>query len=91
MNPKYFRIRTDRKTGEYYLTHEPPRQPMKKLANFTEEVLLCLVADLNIEPDSRGVVREIKFNDGNLITVTVEDHGIQPTNDHNSRGQKTFG
>ena len=78
MNPKYFRIRTDRNTGEYFLTHEPPRQRMKKLVNFTEEVLLCLVADLNIEPDSRGVVREIKFNDGNLITVTVEDHGIQP-------------
>lgn len=76
MNPKYFRIRTDRKTGDFFLTHEPPRQPMKRITKLTEEILLCLVADLTIDPNTKASIREIKFDDGSVIKVTVEDMGI---------------
>jgi hypothetical protein len=76
MKSKDYRIRVDRRTGEFFLTLEKRNQPMKRLANITEEILLCLCADINADGEGIGTIREIKFDDGSVVRLTVEDLGI---------------
>lgn len=76
MNSKYFTIRTDRNTGDLWLTYEKPRERMKRLLKITDQVLLCLAADLSTEEGIKVVEREIKYNDGSVVKLTVEDMGI---------------
>lgn len=72
MNSKNLSVRMDRNTGELWLTEEKYAQPIRRVKNITSQVLLSLCADLTSEGNHSSVVRDVKFNDGTGIRVTVE-------------------
>ena len=79
MNPKHVRIRMDRHTGELWLCEERYRQPIKKVANVTSDVLLAFCADLSSEEGTAAVEREVLFKEedgkrwGARITIEAFD------------------
>lgn len=79
MNPKNLNVRMDRETGEFWLTEERYRKPIRKVVNITDKVLLSLCADLFAEPDTKAVTRDVKFSDGGTVRLTVEDLGTEQT------------
>lgn len=72
MNPKYLNVRMDRMTGEFWLTFEKLRSPIKRVANLTAHVLLCLTADLTADENTYHVKRDVKLGDGFRARITVE-------------------
>lgn len=73
MNPKHANVRLDRKTGELWLTEERLRKPVKRVANITSHVYLALASDLMVENGTENVTRDIKFADGSVVRITVEN------------------
>lgn len=72
MNPSTLRIRTDKATGDLWLVLEKPRQPMQRLKNITNDVLLNLCADLVGGDDATAeITREVKFSDGTACRIVV--------------------
>ena len=72
LNPKHFHIRTKPEDGTIWLTHEKFRQAVVPIKDVTDEILLCLCADLSADGVTHKVEREVKFNDGWACKVTVE-------------------
>lgn len=72
LNPKHFNIRTKPEDGTVWLTHEKYRQAIIPIKDVTNDVLLCLCADLSADGQTRQVERSIKFNDGFACKITVE-------------------
>ena len=72
LNPKHFHVRAKREDGTVWLTHEKFRMPIIPIKDVTNDVLLCLCADLSAENDTRKVERSIRFSDGMLCKITVE-------------------
>ena len=73
MKADHYKVRIDRNTGEFWLTLEKPRQPVKRIRNITHDVLLSLCADLFAENGVTKVERDIKFADGGVVRMTIED------------------
>ncbi len=78
MNPKHLSVRMDRETGQLWLTEEKYRQPIKKIANIDQHVLLCLCADLYYEDGTKEVMRDVKFADGTRARITIRDITNEP-------------
>lgn len=72
MNAKHYRIRTKTEDGTIWLTHEKYRQPIVPIKDVTNDILLCLCADLSAGGETRQVERSVKFSDGFSCKITVE-------------------
>lgn len=72
LNPKHFHIRTKPEDGTIWLTHEKYREPIKPIKDITDEILLCLCADLSADGVTQRVERSVKFSDGFACRITVE-------------------
>jgi len=72
LNPKHFHIRTKPEDGTIWLTHEKYRQAIIPIKDVTNDVLLCLCADLSADNATQTVERSIKFSDGFSCKITVE-------------------
>jgi len=73
MNPKSLRIRTDKATGDLWLTRERAPGHLERVKNITNDVLLNLCADLVSTDDATAsITREVKFSDGTSCRITAE-------------------
>ncbi len=72
LNPKHFHIRAKPTDGTFWLTREKHLEPIIPIKDVTNDVLLCLCADLSAGVDGSSVVRSIKFSDGFTCKITVE-------------------
>jgi hypothetical protein len=72
LNPKHFHIRSNPSDGSLWLTHEKYMQPIHRVADVTNEVLLALCADLSAGGETKMVERSVKFSDGWNCKITVE-------------------
>lgn len=72
LNPKHFHLRTKPEDGSIWLTHEKYRQAIIPIKDVTNDVLLCLCADLSTEDGVQLVERSVKFSDGYNCKITVE-------------------
>jgi len=72
LNPKHFRVRTKPTDGTVWLTHEKYLQAVIPIKDITDEILLCLCADLSGVDGTERVERSVRFNDGWQCKITVE-------------------
>lgn len=72
LNPKHFHVRAKAEDGTIWLTWEKHLHPIHPIKDITNDVLLCLCADLSAGVDSSSVVRSVKFSDGFVCKITVE-------------------
>ena len=79
LNPNHFRIRARREDGSIWLTHERIGDPVRPIKDLTNEILLCLCADLNGVDNTKKVERSVVFSDGWKCKVTVE---VEAGDDH---------
>lgn len=81
MNPKKLLIRVDKDTGALWLTEERLHQKPKRIADITDRIYLALATDIAREPGTSSTVREVRFNDGASIKITVEEIPPMPLAD----------
>jgi hypothetical protein len=72
LNPKHFHIRAKGEDGTIWLTHEKHLLPIKPIKDVTNDVLLCLCADLSAGGETKRVERSVRFSDGFTCKITVE-------------------
>lgn len=72
LNPKHFHLRAKAEDGTIWLTHEKYLHPIMPIKDITNDVLLCLCADLSAGGETKIVERSVKFNDGFVCKITVE-------------------
>lgn len=72
MKPNQLELRVDPADGQIYAVHVQRGKPIRKIKNITDDVLLCLCADLSADNVSKEVERSIKFNDGMICRIVVE-------------------
>jgi uncharacterized protein (DUF849 family) len=72
MNPKHFHVRTKPDDGTIWLTYERYRQAIVPIKDITNDVLLCLCADLSADNETKQVERSVRFSDGFACKITVE-------------------
>lgn len=72
LNPRHFHVRAKAEDGTIWLTHEKYRQAITPIKDITNEVLLCLCADLSADGKTKQVERSIRFSDGFACKITVE-------------------
>lgn len=72
LNPKHFHVRTKPDDGTIWLTHEKYREPVHPIKDVTNDILLCLCADLSADGVAQVVERSVKFSDGFSCKITVE-------------------
>jgi len=73
MNPKSVNVRMDRETGQLWLTEEKYRKPIRKIADITGPVLLAMCAESNTMGGPGGMSKDVRFADGSIIRITVEN------------------
>jgi len=74
MKPANLSIRMDSSSGDIWLTEERRNDPrIKRIKNVTQGVLMALCADIIAKPDTQSVSRDIRFSDGVLMRITVEE------------------
>lgn len=73
MNPKNLHVRMDRHTGAIWLTEEKFRQPIRKITDITDRVMLGLCADLFHEEGTKEVSRDVRFADGTSARIIIRD------------------
>lgn len=66
-------IRMNPKDGRIWLTEEKYLGVVKPLKDVTKDVLLAMASDIVIEDGNKSVSRDIRFSDGAILRVTVED------------------
>lgn len=72
LNPKHFHVRAKAEDGTIWLTHEKHLLPIIPIKDVTNEVLLCLCADLSAGGQTKMVERSVRFTDGFTCKITVE-------------------
>jgi hypothetical protein len=72
LNPKHFHIRAKAEDGTVWLIHEKWHHPIVPIKDITNEVLLCLCADLSAGGETQLVERSVRFSDGFVCKITVE-------------------
>lgn len=72
MKPHHLELRVDPETGRIIAVHVQRGKPLRRIKDITDEVLLCLCADLSADNVSKEVERSIKFSDGMICKITVE-------------------
>lgn len=72
LNPKHFHVRANSEDGTVWLTHEKYQHPLVRIKDITNDVLLCLCADLSAGGETQLVERSVRFSDGFVCKVTVE-------------------
>jgi hypothetical protein len=72
LNPRHFHTRARAEDGTIWLTYEKHLHPIHPIKDITNDVLLCLCADLSAGVDESSVVRSVKFSDGFVCKITVE-------------------
>lgn len=72
LNPKHFHVRAKAEDGTIWLTHEKYREPVRPIKDVTNDILLCLCADLSADSVTQTVERTVRFSDGFACRVTVE-------------------
>ena len=73
MNTKNFGVRMDQQTGDIWLTQEKYAQPVKRLKNITNDVILALAAEIVAVNGTKEATREVRFSDGGAIRLTITD------------------
>lgn len=82
MNTKQLRVRMDPNTGRIWLVRERTAQPIERIKDITDDVVLAIAADIAIEGGTKESSREIKFSDGGHIRLLVQDmNQIEESND----------
>jgi hypothetical protein len=72
LNPKHFHIRAKAEDGTIWLTHEKYLRPIVPIKDMTNDILLCLCADLSAGSETQMVERSVRFSDGFVCKITVE-------------------
>lgn len=72
LNPKHFHVRAKAEDGSVWLTYEKHLRPIVPIKDVTNDVLLCLCADLSSDGDTKKVERSVRFSDGFTCLITVE-------------------
>ena len=72
LNPKHFHVRAKGEDGSIWLTHEKHLTPIRPIKDLTNDILLCLCADLSAGGETKLVERSVKFSDGFTCKITVE-------------------
>ena len=72
LNPKHFHVRAKPSDGTFWLTHEKHLRPIVPVKDMTNDVLMCLCADLSAGGETKRVERSVQFNDGFVCKITVE-------------------
>ncbi len=72
LNPKHFGIRTKADDGTIWLVHDKYRTPTTPIKDMTNDILLCLCADLSADGQTKQVERSVRFNDGFACKIIVE-------------------
>ena len=72
LNPRHFHVRAKPEDGTLWLTHEKYREPVRPVKDITNEVLLCLCADMSADDLTQKVERSVRFSDGMQCRITVE-------------------
>ena len=75
MNPAHYQLRVRPEDGTIMLVLAKPGQPVRRIRDMTEELLLCLCADISAALDHDGTIksieRSVKFSDGMSCKVNV--------------------
>ena len=72
MNPKYLGVRMDRPTGNIFLVEQKLHQPVKRIKDITQDVLLVFCAELLDADNCVQLTREVRFSDQTAIRITVD-------------------
>ena len=72
LNPKHFHVRARAEDGTIWLTWEKGLLPITPVKDITNDVLLCLCADLSAGGETQLVERSVRFSDGFICKITVE-------------------
>lgn len=72
LNPKHFHVRTKPEDGTIWLVHDKYRTPTTPIKDVTNDILLCLCADLSADGQTKQVERSVRFNDGFACKIIVE-------------------
>jgi len=74
MKPAHIKLRVDM-DGRIWATHEQPTKPIRRLRDMTDDILLCLCADLSADDANREIQRSVQFSDGRRVVVSVRLEG----------------
>jgi hypothetical protein len=72
LNPRHFHVRAKAADGTIWLTWEKGLLPLRVVKDVTNDVLLCLCADLSAGGETKIIERSIQFSDGFSCKITVE-------------------
>lgn len=74
MNPKHLYLNVDPADGRIWLVMAKPSHPRKRIKELSDEILLCLCADISASVDEgcKAIERTVKFQDGMECKVSVE-------------------
>lgn len=72
MKPNQLEFRVDPNDGRIIAVHIQRGKPIRKIKDVTDEVLLCLCADLSADGKTEEVSRTIRFSDGMVCEVMVK-------------------
>jgi hypothetical protein len=72
LNPRHFHVRAKAADGTIWLTWEKGLLPFRVVKDVTNDVLLCLCADLSAGGETQLMERSVRFNDGFVCKITVE-------------------
>lgn len=71
---KHLNIRLDPKSGDIWLTQERPNDPaIRRIKNVTNDVLMAMCADAIAMEGTRSLSRDVRFSDGVVFRITVEE------------------
>ena len=72
LNPKHFGLRTKADDGTIWLVHDKYRTPTTPIKDMTNDILLCLCADVSADGETHTIERSVRFSDGFVCKITVE-------------------
>ncbi|KMS60009.1 hypothetical protein V474_07975 [Novosphingobium barchaimii LL02] len=71
MKPNQLELRVDPADGRIFAVHIQRGKPVRKIKDLTDEISLCLCADLSADNVSKVVERSIQFSDGMVCEISV--------------------
>lgn len=71
MKPQQLEFRVDPNDGLIWAVRVQRGKPVQRLKNVTDELLLCLCADLSADGAAKEIDRSVRFSDGMVCRVTV--------------------
>lgn len=71
MNPKNLEIRINKEDGSLWACERKPAG-LRRIRDITFDVMQCLTTEIANGEDERPAEREIKWQDGTVVRMTVE-------------------